>query len=275
MKIKTHEDLDVYQIAFKAAMVLSELQTYLKMKNLLKRLLSCTLLLLCVACTSPASATVNPDSVYETYPLHSPDGIGKLYLGREIAKVMGHQELLWLERPSREQTEQPDAVVEGLNLKRTDVVADIGAGSGYFTFRLAPRVPQGKVMAVDIQPEMLEVIEFLKAENQVENVETVLGKEDDPHLAPDSVDVALMVDAYHEFAYPYEMMTGLVEALKPGGRVVLVEYRRENPLIPIKTLHKMTQGQTKKEMQQVGLAWVETLEFLPQQHFMVFEKPKS
>jgi ubiquinone/menaquinone biosynthesis C-methylase UbiE len=222
--------------------------------------------------TYTPEVVANPNKYYQERALHSRDGIGKFYLNREIAKVMGHQEMLWLERPSREIQEQPNKVVEALNLKPTDVVADIGAGTGYFSFRIASLVPQGKVYAVDIQPEMLDVINFLKTENNVTNVELVLGTLSNPNLPENSIDVALMVDAYHEFEYPREMMEALVKSLKPGGRVMLVEYRQENPLIPIKTLHKMTQKQVKKEMNAVGLSWQETQEFLPQQHFMVFQK---
>ncbi|OKH19167.1 SAM-dependent methyltransferase [Hydrococcus rivularis NIES-593] len=222
---------------------------------------------------TPAIVTSNnPSAYYQQRAFHSRDGIGKFYLGREIAKVMGHQEMLWLERPSRELQEQPKKVIEALNLKPTDVVADIGAGTGYFSFRIASLVPQGKVYAVDIQPEMLDVINFLKTENRVINIETVLGSVSTPNLSPNSIDLALMVDAYHEFEYPREMMEGIVKALKRDGRVVLVEYRRENPLIPIKALHKMTQNQVKKEMNAVGLSWKETQEFLPQQHILIFQK---
>ncbi len=217
-------------------------------------------------------AATESASVYQERIVHSADGIGKFYMGREIAKVMGHTEALWLERPSREGDEQPERVVDALNLKPTDVVADIGAGTGYFSFRISPRLPEGKVLAVDIQPEMLDIIEFLKKENNISNVEPILGSVTDPNLPDESVDLALMVDAYHEFQYPREVMEGVVRALKPGGRVVLVEYRRENPLIPIKGLHKMTQNQVRKEMSAVGLQWLETKSFLPQQHLMVFGK---
>jgi precorrin-6B methylase 2 len=222
--------------------------------------------------TYTPEVVANPSQYYQERALHSRDGIGKFYLDREIAKVMGHQEMLWLERPSREIQEQPNKVVEALNLKPTDVVADIGAGTGYFSFRIASLVPQGKVYAVDIQPEMLDVINFLKTEDNITNVESVLGTLSNPNLPENSIDVTLMVDAYHEFEYPREMMEALVKSLKPGGRVVLVEYRQENPLIPIKTLHKMTQKQVKKEINAVGLSWQETQEFLPQQHFIVFQK---
>lgn len=210
---------------------------------------------------------------YQLKALHHRDGIGKFYLGREIARVMGHQEFLWLERPSRESQEQPSAVIEALNLQPTDTVADLGAGSGYFSFRIAEQVPQGKVFAVDIQPEMLEIIGFLGKEQPKLPVFPVLGSETSPNLEKSSIDLAFMVDAYHEFAYPHEMMEAVVTALKPNAKVVLVEYRRENPLIPIKALHKMTEKQVKKEMQAVGLKWLKTEEFLPQQHFLVFEKP--
>lgn len=223
----------------------------------------------------PGLATTHPPlpNYYQQRALHRPDGIGKFYLGREIAKVMGHQEILWLERPSRENQEQPNAVVEALDLKPTDTVADIGAGTGYFSFPIAKKVPDGQILAVDIQPEMLEVIEFLAQENHINNVKPILGSETNPNLATEKIDLALMVDAYHEFAYPREIMEKLVTALSPGGKVILVEYRRENPLIPIKTLHKMTQRQVKKEMKAVGLQWLETQEFLPQQHYFVFRKP--
>jgi ubiquinone/menaquinone biosynthesis C-methylase UbiE len=209
---------------------------------------------------------------YEQRTVHDPDGIGKFYLGREIAQVMGHRGAGWLERSSRETEEQPQKLINALDLKPTDIVADIGAGTGYFSFRISPLVSQGKAIAVDIQPEMIEILEFLKKENNIENVQTILGTETNPNLPESTVDLALMVDAYHEFAYPREMMLGIIQGLKVGGRVVLVEYRKENPLIMIKPLHKMTEAQVKKEMQAVGLVWRETKDILPQQHLMIFEK---
>lgn len=217
---------------------------------------------------SSISSTKN----YQYKKLHSRDGIGKFYLGREIAKVMGHQEMLWLERPGREREESPQQVVENLDLRPQDVVADIGAGTGYFSFRIAKLVPQGKVYAADIQPEMLNVIEFIKKEDKVDNVTAVLGEERSPNLPNESIDLALMVDTYHELAYPQEMMEEIVKSLKPKGRVVLGEYRRENPLIQIKALHKMTENQVKKEMENVDLVWQKTEEFLPQQHLLFFSK---
>ena len=220
-----------------------------------------------------AIALDSSPSYYRQKTIHNPDGIGKYYMGREIAQVMGHQAMGWLERKSRVTEEKPELTVQNLNLEPDSVVADIGAGSGYFSARIAQQVPEGKVYAVDIQPEMLEAIALLQENKQIDNIERILGSEDSPKLPPESIDLAFMVDAYHEFAYPREMMTGIVKALKPGGRVVLLEYRQENPMIMIKPLHKMTQKQVKKELKAVGLRWQSTKEFLPEQHFLVFSKP--
>lgn len=203
----------------------------------------------------------------------SQDGIGKVYMGREIAQVMGHEGAYWLERPSRVLQEHPQTVVDALALPADAVVADIGAGTGYMTQRLAQAAPDGKVFAVDIQPEMLDLLNQRLEEENLTTIEPVLGAVDDPHLPADSLDLALMVDAYHEFAYPREMMTHLRAALKPGGQVVLAEYRAENPLVMIKRLHKMSERQVKRELTAVGLRWVKTDESLPQQHLLFFEKP--
>lgn len=227
----------------------------------------------CGVVNMAAFSPVTEDGGYQYRTIHNPDGTGKFYMGREIASVMGHEGAAWLERPSRAWEERPAQVLDALNLQPTDVVADIGAGTGYFSFQIATLVPDGQVFAVDIQPEMLDIIEFLKEENQVETVIPVLGSPTSPHLPPESVDLALMVDAYHEFDHPREMMEELVKSLKPGGRVALVEYKGENPLIPIKALHKMTQRQVKREMQAVGLVWDETYDQLPQQHLLIFRKP--
>ena len=210
---------------------------------------------------------------YETRAIHDPDGTGKFYMGREIAQVMGHQGADWLERPERAETETPDQVIKQMRLKPTDVVADIGAGTGYFSFRLSRAVPHGKVYAVDIQPEMLAIIEQRKKSLKADNVVTVLGTETDTTLPAQQVDVVLLVDAYHEFSYPREMMESIVRSLKPGRRVVQIEYRAEDPYVPIKRLHRMSVDQARKEMAAVGLVWQETKDFLPQQHFIVYQKP--
>ena len=204
------------------------------------------------------------------------DGIGKFYMGREISYVMGHQAIRWLERSNREDEEAPSKAIAALNLKETDVIADIGAGSGYYTFRLAPLVPKGKVVAVDIQPEMISFLENKEKKLGLTNVEAHLGTVEDTRLKADSIDAALMVDAYHEFSHPREMMESIFKALRPGGRVILLEYRAEDPKVPIKPLHKMSVAQSRKEMEVVGLKWKSTdSKLLPWQHFMIFEKPAA
>lgn len=214
------------------------------------------------------------DTEFYEYKKASRDGIGKYYMGREISHVMGHRGASWLERPQRDREEQTSRLVENLPLESDDIVADIGAGTGYFSFRIAERVQKGKVLAVDIQQEMLDIIQGRIAEGFPTNVEPVLGTERDPGLSPESIDLILLVDAYHEFSWPREMGEAMARALKPGGRLVLVEYRGEDPSIPIKRLHKMTQRQSRREMQAVGLEWESTGSFLPQQHFMIFRRPE-
>ncbi len=205
--------------------------------------------------------------------MHDPNGTGIFYMDREIALVMGHEGADWLERPEREVEEAPDVLVRALKLKPGMVVADIGAGSGYFSFRMAPRVgTKGKILAVDIQPEMLAIINERSRINRVKNVETVLGKTDDTCLKPESVDLILLVDVYHEFDKPYEMTTSMVKSLKKGGRLVLVEYRQEDRRVPIKEVHKMSQAQLRKEMGLFPVKWVETNPALPWQHIVIFEK---
>ncbi len=216
-----------------------------------------------------------PPGTAPGYELRAPsvDGTGKYYMGREIALVMGHQGAGWLERPSREAEERTHLFVERVEVAPDAVVADIGAGTGYVAFPMAARVPQGKVLAVDIQPEMLDMIERKKAELGVENVQTIQGTGSDPELPAGAVDLIYIVDAYHEFSSPFEMGRAMFEALKPGGRLILLEYRGEDPSVPIKELHKMTEAQAKAEMAVVGLEWVRTDEYLPQQHVLIFRKP--
>ena len=167
------------------------------------------------------------------------DGIGKAYMGRDIAAVMGYQGAAWLERSTRAEEEGAEKLVPLLGLKPTDIVADIGAGTGYFSFRISPLVPQGKVYAQDIQQEMLDIIAARKAKGEGANIVTVQGGVADPKLPANSIDVILLVDVYHEFSYPREMGQAMVRALKPGGRIALVEYRGEDASVPIKEFHKM------------------------------------
>lgn len=221
---------------------------------------------------SPATRPTGTEPAY-TYRDASPDGIGKIYMGREIARVMSHEGADWLERPDREQEEAPSRAIKMMGLKPNHVVADIGAGTGYFSFRIARQVPRGKVLAEEIDPDMVKDIRAAIDKEHITNVEPVLGTVEDPKLPEGAVDVVIMVDAYHEFDHPREMMLAIVKALKPGGRVIDLEYRAEDPNVPIKPHHKMTESQAVKEMAAVGLRHVNTLEDLPQQHFMVFRKP--
>jgi SAM-dependent methyltransferase len=210
---------------------------------------------------------------YEFHHDHDPDGIGKFYLGREIAYVMGHQAADWLERPEREEEEHTTELVEQLHLRPGDVVADIGAGTGYLSRRLAKAVsPRGKVLAEDIQREMLDLLTNKMAELQITNVVPVLGSIKDPKLPSGSVDLVVMVDVYHEFDFPYEMLEAICRSLRPGGRVAFVEFRAEDPNVPIKPLHKMSEAQVKREMSMLPLQWVQTIGVLPRQHIIIFRK---
>ena len=212
-------------------------------------------------------------SGYETAPPRDPNGIGTYYLGRQIAHVMGHEGANWLERSSRRQEEGTDILLRELKLKPTDVVADIGAGTGFFSFQLAKKVPKGEVLAVDIQPEMIAALQENKRRHKITNVRSVLGTTTNPGLPADSVDLVLIVDAYHEFDHPREMGRAIRRALRPGtGRLALVEYRAEDPNVPIKRIHKMSIGQARKEMAAVGMVLTDSIDTLPQQHLLLFKK---
>lgn len=237
--------------------------------NLKQLLTSIILGLIFLGFFSPLTIALTAPSPY-TYKKPSFDGIGKVYMGREIAQVMGYQGADWLERPDRASEEQPQALVEALSLRPTDVVAEIGAGTGYISLKLAPKVLQGQVLAVDVQPEMIELLGDRIAQSGQTNVRAILGTEQTPNLSPHSLDLAIFVDAYHELAYPREVMTAVAQALKPNGRIALVEYRAEDPLVFIKPHHKMTQAQARKEMADIGLQWQTTKSVLPQQHLMLF-----
>jgi protein-L-isoaspartate O-methyltransferase len=222
---------------------------------------------------NPPKKPALPKPLYEYKKDHDPDGIGKFYLGREIAHVMSWQGAGWLERPEREKEEQVSKMLAALKLKPGDRIADMGAGSGYHAFRMAKLVgDKGKIYAVDIQPEMLDIIRKRMKAQEVTNIVPVEGTETDPKLPPGAIDLILLVDVYHEFSYPYEMTVELIKSLKPTGRMVFVEFRLEDEKVPIKTLHRMSEKQVLKEMAPHPLRHVKTLGMLPWQHVIVFEK---
>jgi protein-L-isoaspartate O-methyltransferase len=202
-----------------------------------------------------------------------PNGIGKWYMGRQIAQVMSHWGIDWLERPEREMEENTTQLISNLRLKKGMQVADIGAGSGYHVALMSPLVgAEGKVFAVDVEPEMIRFIqERIKMEKR-NNVVPVLGTEQSVKLPESNIDLMLLVDVYHEFAYPYEMGQSMRSALKPGGKLVLVEFRSEDPLVPIKEIHKMSQQQAVKELKAAGFKFIQNISNLPWQHCMIFEK---
>ena len=213
------------------------------------------------------------DALYQQLLRSNAEGIGKFYMGRQISHVMGHQGATWLERPEREREENTGEMIKCLKLKAGDQVADIGVGTGYIARRMAKVIgPEGTVFGVDIQPEMLALLEKNMKKAELNNVKGVRGTIADPKLVANSLDFVIMVDVYHEFSHPYEMMYGIVKALKPGGRVAFVEYRGEDPKVPIKRLHKMTEVQVKKEAALFTLKHVETYKKLPWQHVVFFRK---
>ena len=243
------------------------------------RMLPCLLLLVpfAVVAADDPKPKPNPKPGYETKAVHDPDGIGKFYLGREIAHVMGWQGAGWLERPEREKEEDPATLLKTLDIQPGQTVADVGAGSGYHVFRMVPLVgDKGKVIAVDIQPQMLKLVRDRATKEKIDTIETVESTETDPKLKADSVDLILLVDVYHEFSHPYEMTETMVAALKPGGRIAFVEFRLEDPKVPIKLVHKMSERQVLKEMAEFpAMEHTRTHAGLPWQHIVVFTKKKK
>lgn len=203
----------------------------------------------------------------------SADGIGKRYMDREISGVMGWQGASWLERDKREREERTDLLLETLALQPGMVVADIGAGTGYLSRRMAPLViPGGKIIALDLQPEMVNFLQTGVKRSGLSQIEVRLGTVDDIKLPKNSIDMAIMVDVYHELANPYEVMNSIMQALKPRGRIVFVEYKAEDARVPIKPLHKMSEAQIKREAGIFALDWERTVSTLPWQHVVVFRK---
>ena len=222
-----------------------------------------------------SAAMAQPAALAERYSPApaSADGIGKRYMGREISSVMGWQGAAWLEREERDREERTDLLLAALTLQPGMVVADIGAGTGYLSRRMAPAVmPGGKIWAVDVQPEMISLLQAGAKRSGLSQIEARLGAVDDVRLPARSVDLAVMVDVYHELAFPYEVMASVMKALKPGGRVVFVEYKAEDPRVPIKPLHKMSEAQIKREAAVFALDWERTVSTLPWKHVVVFRK---
>lgn len=220
----------------------------------------------------PAPADAPPPGAYgECEP--SADGIGRTYFGREIAHFMSHAGIPWLERDSRESEERTSALLDALDLRPGLCVADIGAGSGRLTVPMARCVAPGIAYATDIQPEMLAFLEARARTEGLANLKGILGDTLDVHLPEASVDLVLLVDAYHEFDHPWEMARSMLRALRPGGRIALVEFRAEDPEVPIKALHKMTEVQCRREFEAAGFRWLRTDPRLPWQHLVWFERP--
>ncbi len=229
------------------------------------------LALLAFAATSLAIAQKTAPR-YQSAPA-SRDGIGKVYMGREIAGVMGWQGASWLEREERQQEERGDLLLRELALKPGMVVADIGAGTGYYARRMAPLVTSsGVVYATDVQPEMMQMLADSAKKAGLTNIKPILGGLQSVNLPDNSIDLAIMVDVYHELEFPFEVMESLVRALKPGGRIAYVEYRAEDPRVPIKALHKMSEAQIRREAAAHALVWDRTASTLPWQHVVIFRK---
>ena len=226
----------------------------------------------CFLISDKSSAQVDEKGSIYTYKTGDFNGIGKWYMGREIAYVMGFQGIDWLERSEREKEEDVSTLIKNMKVRSVDHIADIGAGSGYHAFKLASLVKNGLIYAVDIQSEMLNEIELKKKSNRILNIETILGSEKGIDLPKHSLDKVLLVDVYHEFSYPFEMIKSIKDALKPNGLLFLIEYRGEDSSVPIKKIHKMTEKQSVLEMKAAGFKLKENINNLPWQHCMIFEK---
>jgi ubiquinone/menaquinone biosynthesis C-methylase UbiE len=193
--------------------------------------------------------------------------------GRRFAQTMSVEGADWLDRSERDLEENPDRAIDVLKLEKGSTVADVGAGSGYMTVKLAKKVgPQGKVYANDIQQGMLDLLSKRVTKSQLTNVSTVLGTQDDPKLPADTIDLVIMVDVYHELSQPQVMLRHIRDSLKPGGRLVLLEYRKEDPDIPIRPEHKMSMADAKLEVEAEGFKLTKTNEDLPRQHILIFTK---
>lgn len=217
------------------------------------------------------SKAIKTDQDY-TFSKASADGIGKFYFGREIAHMMGSAGIPWLDRDERQDEENTNLAISKIEISPSAIIADIGAGTGYYSFKLATKVPQGKVYAVEVQDEMIKQLNERKEKLHINNIEVVKGNAMSPGLPDNSIDLAVMVDVYHELAYPREMLQSIKKALKKNGKILLIEFRGEDPSIPIKKLHKTTVVQVNKEFAANGFSLYYKGDFLPIQHFLLYEK---
>jgi len=238
----------------------------------MKNTLSLIFFITCFLIFDKSLAQVDEKGSIYTYKTGDFNGIGKWYMGREIAYVMGFQGIDWLERSEREKEEDVSTLIKNMKVRSVDHIADIGAGSGYHAFKLASLAKNGLIYAIDIQSEMLNEIELKKKSNSILNIVTILGSEKGIDLPKHSLDKVLLVDVYHEFSYPFEMIKSIKDALKPNGLLFLIEYRGEDSSVPIKKIHKMTEKQSVLEMKAAGFKLKENINNLPWQHCMIFEK---
>lgn len=226
---------------------------------------------LCFFIAAATASAQKTDSAY-THKSPSANGTGKVYMGREIARIMSFEGVSWLERNSRSKEENTNLAISNLPVSKNSVVADIGAGSGFYTFRIAPKVAEGKVYAVEIQDDALAYLKKKTGELKANNVIVVKGAEKSPNLPDNAIDLAIMVDVYHELMYPQEFLEAIKRALKPKGKLLLMEYKQEDPGVAIKEEHKMSVRQVSKELAASGFRLVQNGQFMPMQHFLVFQK---
>ena len=234
------------------------------------RIALCFALSLVLAWAMPTTA--KEAERYRTVPANA-EGIGKTHMGRQISHVMGFQGAAWLEREEREREERSDLLMRILAPAPGSIVADVGAGTGYYARRIADLIgPSGRVYAVDVQPEMVAMLQSVAKQRGYGQITPMLGGVNDVKLPAASIDLAIMVDVYHELEFPYEVLASVVRAVKPGGRVVFVEYRAEDPRVPIKPLHKMSEAQIRREAELHPLVWERTATDLPWQHVVIFKR---
>ena len=228
----------------------------------------------CVQCFTAQNCTAqknDSDSLY-THRAASPGGTGKFYMGREIAHVMGASNAAWLDRSSRPQEENTQLAIDSIKIPSAGVIADIGAGTGYYTFKLSPKVPNGKVYAIEIQDEMIDALNERKKKLNSTNVEVIKGSATAANLPANSIDLAIMVDVYHELEYPVEMLKSIKNSLKKDGELLLIEYKGEDPSVAIMPLHKTTVKQLNKELGANGFKLTYEGKFLPIQHFLLYKE---